>query len=505
MSSRPFTTVIGLEIHVQLKTLSKMFCRCSNAGEDAPPNTTICPICVGHPGTLPALNKSALEYGIKTALAFHCEIPETSKFDRKNYFYPDLPKGYQISQYDQPIGVGGYIDISIPRKESGHARPSARIRLRRIHLEEDAAKLLHSQQNDVSLVDFNRSSTPLMEIVSEPDLRSAVEAGIFLRELREIVRYLDVSSADMEKGHMRCDANVSLEFDDHGISVNTPISEIKNLNSFRSVERALEYESNRLYQEWISGGTVRNRTYKITVGWDDVNCVTVLQRWKEEAHDYRYFPEPDLPPLHTTKHEIEEVRANLPELPIQKRVRFIEEYGISETDAAILCQDKISASYFEHAASELDEWIASLGSSGDDEFVKKTYRLLASWYINKFNGIYPLDRVSPENFGQLIALIARNAINSTIGQEILQIMSERGEDPVQIMKERGLEQVSDSGLLEQVCEDVIKKNSDACKNYMNGKTNAVMFLVGQVMKEMNGKAQPELVRQILEKKISNKT
>ncbi|MBI4272227.1 Asp-tRNA(Asn)/Glu-tRNA(Gln) amidotransferase subunit GatB [Candidatus Uhrbacteria bacterium] len=487
-----YTTVIGLEIHVQLKTLSKMFCRCSNSGEDAPPNTTICPICVGHPGTLPVLNSAAVEYGIRTSLALHCEVPEVSKFDRKNYFYPDLPKGYQISQYDQPIGIGGYVDIS----------PSRRIRIRRLHLEEDAAKLIHSNEKDISLVDFNRSSTPLMEIVTEPDLRSSAEAGVFLHELRLLVRHLDVSSADMEKGHLRCDANVSLEFDDHGIRVQTPISEIKNLNSFRSVERALGYESKRLYEEWMSGGDIKKRNYKITVGWNDAKGVTILQRWKEEAHDYRYFPEPDLPPTHTSQSTIDDARARLPELPQQKRLRFMEEYGLNASDVMIICEDNASAAFFEHAASELDEWIKSLSSS-DAELSAKTYRLLASWYINKFSGLQA-DRITPENFGQLIALIAKNTINSTTAQELLQIMAHTGGDPAQIIKEQNLEQVSDTNILDTLCDAVIEKNPEPCENYRKGKTNAIMFLVGQVMKEMSGKAQPNIVREILEKKLSDK-
>ncbi len=498
-----FTTVIGLEIHVQLKTLSKMFCRCSNSGQDAPPNTTICPICVGHPGTLPVLNSAAVEYGIRTSLALHCDVPLVSKFDRKNYFYPDLPKGYQISQFDQPIGVGGYVDIIIPKNSEKNSRTQARIRLRRLHLEEDAAKLIHSNEKDISLVDFNRSSTPLMEIVTEPDLCSPVEAGIFLHELRALVRHLDVSWADMEKGHLRCDANISLEFDDHGTPVQTPISEIKNLNSFRSVERALEYESNRLYEEWMAGGDIKKRKYKITVGWNDAKGVTILQRFKEEAHDYRYFPEPDLPPTHTSQATIDEARSRLPELPQQKRIRFMQEYALNTADAMIICEDRISATFFEHAASELDEWMRSLSSS-DSELSSKTYRLLASWFINKFSGVHS-SRITPENFGQLIALIAKNTINSTIAQELLRIMEQTGGDPVQIMKERNLEQVNDTNILDTLCDAAIEKNPEACENYRKGKLNAVMFLVGQVMKEMHGKGQPEIVREILEKKISHKS
>ncbi|MEK7102884.1 MAG: Asp-tRNA(Asn)/Glu-tRNA(Gln) amidotransferase subunit GatB, partial [Patescibacteria group bacterium] len=290
----PYDTTIGLEIHVQLNTASKMFCRCSNDAQGAEPNTLICPICLGHPGTLPVINGEAINKGARMALALQCTINPLSKFDRKNYFYPDLPKGYQISQYDQPVGKDGYIDIEITGAPEGQ-RTSAHIRFNRLHMEEDAAKLIHDGGS--SLVDYNRGGTPLMEIVTEPDIASPLEAKLFLHELRLISRYLGASEADMEKGHLRCDANVSVQLEQNGIRVSTPISEIKNLNSFKSVEAALTYEAERLYQDFISGGETSTRKNKITVGWDEHKQLTTMQRGKEEAHDYKYFPEPDLPKL----------------------------------------------------------------------------------------------------------------------------------------------------------------------------------------------------------------
>lgn len=505
-----YTTIIGLEIHVQLRTKSKMFCRCSNEGEAAPPNTTVCPICLGHPGTLPVANSQAIEWAAKTALALGCDIPKISKFDRKNYFYPDLPKGYQISQYDQPIGLGGFLNISLDEKMAGPHRRDARIAIRRLHLEEDAAKLVHAPDKGVSLVDFNRASTPLMEIVTEPDLRTPAEAYVFLQELRELVRYLDVSSADMEKGHLRCDANISLEFEVNGNRVNTPISEIKNLNSFRAVERALTYEGSRLYQEWQDGGDVRTRVSKITVGWDDIAGKTVIQRWKEEAHDYRYFPEPDLPPLTWTEAQIERLRSTLPELPATKRARFIEQYAIPTADAALIVSDKHQADFFEHATSELDEWLASLEPDHAESSRSKAYTTLSSWLVNKLAAVLsdkkvPLSSIllTPENFGQLIALIMKNKVNSTAAYRILEIMTDTGGDPIQIMQEQNLEQVSDEDTLQVACLQVINANPDAVENYRGGKLNVLMFLVGSVMKQMKGRAEPEIVRSLLERMIQS--
>ncbi|MBI4599411.1 Asp-tRNA(Asn)/Glu-tRNA(Gln) amidotransferase subunit GatB [Candidatus Uhrbacteria bacterium] len=498
-----FTYTIGLEIHVQLKTKSKMFCRCSNDGENQPANTTICPVCMGHPGTLPVINEQAIRWGVKTALALNCTINEISKFDRKNYFYPDLPKGYQISQYDKPIGIMGHVDITIP---DGGMRTTARIGITRLHMEEDAAKLLHAPEAGASLVDFNRSSTPLMEIVTEPDFVSPAEAKVFLQDLRLLTRYLDVSHADMEKGHLRCDANVSINVtSDDGITTQSPISEIKNLNSFRAVERALEYEGNRLWEEWQGGGDVRTRNYKITVGWDDDKQETVLQRWKEEAHDYRYFPEPDIPPLHFTHEYITTVKSEIPELPNQKKERFCRDFGITPEDARILVEDKELAAFFENTASELDAWLCSMDSC-DDAFKTRTYKLLAGWVINKLGGLLAVTEtrieqctVSPADMAKLIALIAEEQVNSTTAQKVLEAMIQNGIDPLTMIQEQGLEQIQDTGLIASACQKAVEANPDAAANFKNGKENAIMFLVGQVMRELKGKGQPELVKDELKK------
>ncbi len=498
--------MIGLEVHVQLKTASKMFCRCSNEGENAPPNTTICPVCLGHPGTLPVMNEKAVRWSARTALVLHCTINEWSKFDRKNYFYPDLPKGYQISQFDKPIGVGGYLDITVPDAPEG-SRKEARIRLNRLHLEEDAAKLMHAPESQASLVDFNRSSTPLMEIVSEPDITSPLEAKIYLQDLRLLVRYLDVSHADMEKGHLRCDANVSIHFEHDGKKVSSPISEIKNLNSFRAVEKALEYEGNRLYKEWLDGGNVCTRTHKITVGWDDEHQRTLLQRSKEEAHDYRYFPEPDLPPIHFTEQLINEIQSEIPEIPSARKTRFQKQYLLSDKDARILIEDKELGNFFEKGASELEEWLNSTGSKAE-ELSEKSYKILAGLVINKLPALLEersetlsSTKLDPENMGELACILVQGKINSTTGLAVLSHMLETGLSPTAIIKEKNLEQISDTGALETACDAALAANPDAIANFKAGKTTVIMFLVGQVMKEMKGKAQPDLVKGILENKL----
>jgi len=481
-----------------------MFCRCSNDGENQQPNTTICPVCTGHPGVLPVLNGEAVHMGAKMALAINCSIPDTSKFDRKNYFYPDLPKAYQISQYDQPIGKNGYLDIVIPAKDNN--RTSAHIRINRLHLEEDAAKLLHASDKKASLVDFNRCSTPLMEIVTEPDLLSPLEAKVFLQELRLIARYLGVSSADMEKGHLRCDANVSVNITENGKTIQTPISEIKNLNSFRAVERALEYEGNRLHEDWIAGGETRKRTNKITVGWDEAQGVTLLQRGKEEAHDYRYFPEPDLPPLSFADDERTALRAEIPELPSARRMRFSDEYSITADDARILVEDKETSIFFETSTSEVGEWLCTLEKC-DESFRQKSYKLLASLLIHK---IPPLlqelalheTKLTSENLAECVALSVSGKVNSTALQTILEETLVRGTNPTAIMKEKNLEQIEDTAALESAVDAALTANPDAVASYKAGKTTVIMFLVGQIMKEMKGKAQPEKVREILEKKMA---
>lgn len=453
---------------------------------------------MGHPGTLPVINKQAIMSSARMALALHSEIRDISKFDRKNYFYPDLPKGYQISQYDQPIGTGGYLDIALP-KENG--RTEVRVRINRLHLEEDAAKLLHSTDKSSSLVDFNRCSTPLMEIVTEPDLTTPLEAKTFLQELRLLARYLGVSSADMEKGHLRCDANVSVQFDFDGTPISTPISEIKNLNSFRSVERALEYEARRLHNDWMDAGETRIRKNKITVGWDDDKQETTLQRGKEEAHDYRYFPEPDLPPLHFTDALRSQLRASLPELPAARRVRFCSEYGITESESRILVEDKKLGDFFERSASELAEWLSTCKSTPQD-----VHKLLSGWLINKLCALlaeHELEidtmNLSAENFAELVAAVADGTITGTVAQSLMSRILISNESPRTIIAKEHLEQVTDENLLEEICRKIIEQQPEAVSNYKNGKATAIMFLVGQVMREMKGKGQPDLIRSLLEK------
>ncbi|MEK7211134.1 MAG: Asp-tRNA(Asn)/Glu-tRNA(Gln) amidotransferase subunit GatB [Patescibacteria group bacterium] len=509
--------VIGLEIHVQLKTKSKMFCACDNAAEEASPNTAVCPVCMGHPGTLPVINRQAVEYGLLAGLALNCRIPELSKFDRKNYFYPDLPKGYQISQFDQPIAAEGYLEIDIPGAKKDE-RSSAKIRITRVHLEDDAAKNFHSPDGKSTLVDYNRAGTPLIEIVTEPDFASPLEAKTFLQELRNIMRYLGVSSADMEKGHLRCDANISLRevIDDPARETEfarqlNPKTEIKNLNSFKAVERALEYEIMRQTKLWQAGTPP---AFGATRGWNETRGVTEEQRGKEEAHDYRYFPEPDLPPMEL-REIADELRGKIPELPAARRARFILEYGFSPTDARILTDDKHLADYAEAVISELVEWLASLpeveGSREEiwDKNKSKLSKLVSGWLLSKLGGIMAENKmdfralkIDPENFAEFLALIYQNKINSSMGLALLTEMAMTGGDPSQIIEEKGLAQVNDTGTLEAIIAEIIDANPKVVADYKAGKTASVQYLLGQIMKKTKGAANPEAARDLLIKKLS---
>jgi len=490
-----YEAVIGLEIHVQLRTKSKMFCSCDNTGEDQAPNTTICPICTGQPGTLPVINQQAVDWAILIGLALNGEIAKFSKFDRKNYFYPDLPKGYQISQYDLPFVNGGYLEVG-----------DRKVKLTRIHLEEDAAKLIH--KDGATLVDFNRGGTPLLEIVTEPDIKNPQEAKNFLQELKLIMRYQGVSSADMEKGHLRCDANISLR--PEGEKTFYPKIEIKNLNSFKSVEKALEYEIKRQTKLWEDGKSPKKQE---TRGWDEVKEMTVEQRGKEEASDYRYFPEPDLPPLKIDEKRIQKAKGNLRELPQQKRKRFINEYGFSLEEAKILTDDRDLSYYAEQVISELGAWLSTLGLEGTKEEIweknkKKLNKLVANWIINRLLKLVSENnieiskiKINPENFAEFIVLVYQNKISSKSAQQVLEKMLIKGGAPSHIIKEEGLEQVSNEGELTDIVEKTIKNNPQVVEDYKKGKSNALQFLIGKIMKETKGKANPQAIAKLLKEKI----
>jgi aspartyl-tRNA(Asn)/glutamyl-tRNA(Gln) amidotransferase subunit B len=478
-----YEVVIGLEVHSQLLTKSKMFCSCSTDYAYAAPNTHVCPICMGMPGVLPVINQQAIAYTIMTALALNCEIPQYSKFDRKNYPYPDLMKGYQISQYDIPLSKNGYLTID-------HNGQIKRIGITRVHLEEDTARLLH--YDGYSLVDINRSGTPLMEIVSEPDLRSPEEARLYMQKLREILVYLSVSSGRMEEGSLRCDANISIRpkgQQDLGVK-----TEIKNMNSFRSVERALTYEAQRQIELLRSGQTIHQETR----GWVETRGVTVPQRSKEYAHDYRYFPEPDLPPLLISSDWVEELRAHLPELPDARRARYIDDYGLSAQDANVLTEDKALGDYFEQ--------VLAVSQSSD---LKDRAKAVANLVLNdvvrllKSNSIsVPENPLSPQVSANLLDLLKKERITGKQAKEVLEEAFASGKMPDVIVKEKGIEPpISDQSALERIVEEVITNNSKAANDYRAGKTNALQALIGQVMKQTRGQAKADSVRKILIEKL----
>ncbi len=487
---------IGLEIHTELKTKTKMFCGCLNDSEEKHPNINICPICLGHPGTLPTINKKAVESVLKLGLALNGKIPKISKFDRKNYFYPDLPKGYQISQYDKPLVLGGELNG---------------VKITRIHLEEDTGRLLHEAwnmkheaKNNVSgskihassYVDFNRAGVPLMELVTEPDIKSGEQAVSFAKELQLILRYLEISDADMEKGQMRVEVNISLsdkrqETRDKALGTKV---EIKNLNSFRAVEEAIEYEIKRQSELLEKGHEIKQETR----GWDDVNKKTVSQRFKEESHDYRYFPEPDLPPLNLTKFNLEELRISVPELPEAKRKRFINEYGLSTSQVEILVGDRRLAQYFEEAASELKLQIANCK-------LQTLFNYLTSDLLGLMNqegiGLNEL-KIKPEGLAHLVALIEKKEISSRMAKDILLQMFKTGLDPHEIIKEKGISQVSDEDLIRKSIQEVLAENPAALADYKKGKGNALQFLIGKTMAKLKGQGNPDVISKLLNEELT---
>lgn len=505
----PYLPVIGLEIHIQLKTKSKMYCNCPNSSNESEPNIFICPVCTGQPGALPVVNKEALKMGVMAANAFVCTLAEKTKFDRKNYFYPDLPKGYQISQYDLPIAQKGFLEIRIPKG----VRDVARIGITRVHLEEDAAKSFHGK-GGATLVDYNRAGTPLIEIVTEPDFQSPAEAKIFLQELRTIMRYLGISDADMEKGQLRCDANISLrEFDKDNNPVHDslfPKTEIKNLNSFKAVERALEYEIKRQTKLWQAG---KPPMVQSTRGWNEAEGVTEQQRTKEEEQDYRYFPEPDIPPIDMGE-IISQAKSEVPELPEAKRQRFKDEYGFSEEAVKFLAANPLWADYAENVVSELKAWLASLpdveGSADEiyQENKKKLAKLVGGWLTSKLQGVLAdkkLDfkslKIDPENFAEFITLIYTNKVSSSAAQKILAKMVETGKDPSHIMEDQELGQMNDVKELEEIVADAVANNPEQAAAYRAGKTALIQFFIGVVMKSTEGKADPNVTKVLLEKEL----
>jgi aspartyl-tRNA(Asn)/glutamyl-tRNA(Gln) amidotransferase subunit B len=479
-----YQTVIGLEVHAQLLTKSKMYCGCSADYANAPPNTHVCPVCLGAPGVLPVINRQAVEYTMMTAIALNCAISEFTKFDRKNYPYPDLMKGYQISQYDMPVGLGGFLNIDVGGQRK-------RIGITRVHLEEDVAKMVHHTGGgeDCSLVDVNRAGCPLMEVVGEPDLRSPEEAEEYLKRLRDILRYLGVSTGNMEEGSFRCDANISIRPEgskEFGSKV-----EVKNMNSFKAVRLAMEYEAQRQRKAAEKG----EKLIQETRGWLDEKGKTVSQRSKEYAHDYRYFQEPDLPPLIISRDWAEAVKKKLPELPEARRDRFITQYDLPLYDAGLLTSSKAMAGYFEEAVK-----------AGNEAVPKE----ISNWLLGEVSRIINAGNLDIEGFKKqvspaaLAGLIqsAHGAINTATAKSVLEEMFKTGKNAAAIIKERGLSQISDTGELEKVVAEVIHSNTQAVADFKAGRDTAVKFLVGQVMKATKGRANPQLVNEVLKKKLA---
>jgi aspartyl-tRNA(Asn)/glutamyl-tRNA(Gln) amidotransferase subunit B len=472
-----FEPVIGLEVHAQLKTNTKIFCGCSTEF-GAPPNTHTCPVCLGMPGVLPVLNKQVVNYTLRMALATSCTIARQSRFARKNYFYPDLPKGYQISQYELPIATRGHLDIDIDGR-------TKRIGITRIHMEEDAGKLIHDPHRPVSYVDLNRTGVPLMEIVSEPDLRSPEEAGAYLRMLRAIIRWIGIGDGNMEEGSFRCDANISLR--PRGASDFGTRTEIKNLNSFKHVEKALHYEIARQTELLLDGGQVIQETRL----WNPEKGATTSMRGKEEAHDYRYFPDPDLLPLVINDDWIDSVRKELPELPAQRRARFEAAFAIPDYDAGVLTSSRELADYFENCLAHFDQ-----------------AKTISNWIMGPLLGLLNSQGksieespVSAENLASLLKLIDKDLISGKIAKTVFEEMAATGKPAEQIVKENGLAQVSDSAAIEAAVDQVLDAHPQEVTRYKEGNVKLLGFFVGQVMKATKGKANPKLVNEMMKRKL----
>lgn len=468
-----YETIIGLEVHVEMDTHSKIFCECSTEF-GAPPNSNVCPICLGHPGVLPVLNREALNKAMKAALALNCTITQGSKFDRKNYFYPDSPDAYQISQFDKPIGANGFIEIEVNGENK-------RIRINRVHLEEDAGKSSHVADGSATLVDLNRAGVPLIEIVSEADLRTPEEAKAYLEKLKAIMQYCEISDCKMEEGSLRCDANISLR--PWGQEQFGTKRELKNMNSFSNVQKALEYEQAEQERLIESGAEIEQATMR----WNDETKKTVVMRSKEDAHDYRYFPEPDLVQLEIDEAWINDIRATIPELPAERKNRYISEFGLPSYDADVLTASKRVADFFEETvqsgaeAKQVSNWIM-----GD---------FLA--YLNQHNLEIAEAKVKPAGLSAMIQMIADGKISSKIAKDVFRDMLESGNDPDKIVEEKGLVQISDAGEIAKVVEEVIAANPKSVEDFRAGKERAIGALVGQVMKATKGKANPGLVNKLI--------
>lgn len=492
-----YELVVGMEVHAQLTTRSKMFCSCATDYAGAPPNTRVCPVCLGMPGMLPVMNRVAVEKTMLTGLALNCTIAERAVFARKNYTYPDLPKGYQITQFDYPSCEYGWLDVEL---EDGSTK---RVHIRRAHLEEDTGKTIH--EHGFSMVDLNRAGVPLLEIVTEADIHSPEEAYAYLTRLRAILRYLGVNSGDMEKGALRCEPNISVrtleqkERGEYGTKV-----EVKNLNSFRAVRGSIEYEFQRQIELIESGGTVE----QVNMGWDDSRQCTVLQRSKESAHDYRYFPEPDLPPLAISREQVEELRGQLPELPDAKLARYQADWKLRKTDAEIIADEKLVAEYFESA-------VDAYGADNDAVKADKPQRL-ANWLTGEFFRLLNADgegqdlrRISevqakPSQFARLLTLVDEKVINQTTAKKVLEIMFANGEDADQIVEREGLAMVSDTSVIDDAINEILNANADALERYRGGEEKVFGFFMGQVMRATKGKGDPGAVKERLRELMDQK-
>ncbi|MEX1064042.1 MAG: Asp-tRNA(Asn)/Glu-tRNA(Gln) amidotransferase subunit GatB [Candidatus Paceibacterota bacterium] len=498
-----YEPTIGLEIHSELKTKTKMFCDSANDPDEKHPNINVCPVCMGHPGTLPVINEEAINKLLRVGLALGCKVSEFSKFDRKNYFYPDLPKGYQISQYDLPLCHDGELDIG-----------TKKIRIERIHIEEDTGRLLHPEGKNYTLVDYNRAGIPLMELVTKPDLTSGKEIEEFAKNLQLILRYLGASDADMEKGQMRVEVNVSVK--KKGAKELGTKVELKNINSIKAAAAATDFEIKRQAEVLEDGKKVVQETR----GWDDKKEQTFSQRIKEGSADYRYFPEPDLPPMRFSRDETEEIRLGLPELPTQRRERFKKQYGLTDPQVQVFTIAKHLGDYYEKVASELDvaaniehrsQDMKEEDVANEDHMPGKLHSLAANYIITEFPPLLNMKgteiddieglRIEPEAFAELMVMLFHNRLSSTGGKAVLKKMAETGLHPEQIVRDLNMGQVSDTSELEKFVDEAIAKNPKAVEDYKKGKLESIKFLTGQVMAQTRGKANPQVVGQLLEQKL----